>query len=239
MIHDILENGTVDPTLQNYATKYAISTSDVNDTLPGSVTFTSYNEGASIVDINIGEKTICIDKDWANRRCLSNQKQIILKKDNITKILTFIKIYSVTISSLPATKIVFGNDVTEEDLEYFTGPTGIAFLNLYPQNSFGYNNLSSDYTIVKGSTATDVNPNELFSVTFSWNNNYNVVTNTLRWREVGETTTWNYVDVDPHVHACTVGNFNKYIEYEWQVYSAIAKKENFTSYSAPLKFKFF
>lgn len=50
---------------------------------------------------------------------------------------------------------------------------------------------------------------------------------------------WNYVEIDPFVPEYTLENLNKNAEYEWQVYSSTAKRDDLNSFSPSLKFKFF
>jgi hypothetical protein len=180
-----IENGTVDPSLPDYAVKYSISTSDVYDTVPGSVTYQNFDEGVQILRIDLSALTIYIEKDWTNRKSLSNQNKIILKKGNITKTFKFSKVYPFTINSLPATRVILTSDATSQDLFDFIGATGapgatgLGYLSLQPQNDYAYNDLSSDFQTQRRILNYETDE---FSVDFSWKNAFNVKYNQLRWR---------------------------------------------------------
>ena len=182
-----IENGTVNPALPDYAVKYSISTSDIYDTIPGSVTYQNFDEGAQILSIDLSSLSVYIEKDWTNRKSLANQNSIIVKKGNIVRKFNFTKIFPATVNSQPATRIILSTSTTAQDLFDFIGTTGAlsasgtAFLGLYPQNDYSYNDLSYDFEIQKNVESHEM---EEFYVDFSWKNNYNVNKNTLRWRTV-------------------------------------------------------
>ena len=186
-----IENGTVDPSAMIYSTKYSISTSNVYDSVPGAVSFNSFDSGADILYIDLTNVSITIDGDFTSRKSLSNQSRVILKKGNLTKILPFIKIYPSAVNSNSATKIIFDSSVIATDLFDFIGLSGApsasgkAYLNLKATNDFDENDLSTNLTIskTKMDSVQGVDTGES-SVTFSWSNDNDVSSNTGRWRAV-------------------------------------------------------
>ena len=186
-----IENGTVNPELANFTTKFSISTSDVYDTVPGSIAYQNFDDGAAILQIDLTNLTLYIEKDWTNRRSLSNQKSIVLKNGNFTKILNFSKIYPAEINSQPATRIVLSSDTLPADLYNFVGLTGTpaaigkAYLSLYSQNEFPYNDHSTEFQLQKFLQSQE---REEYYVNFSWKNNFNVKKNSLRWRATPSST---------------------------------------------------
>jgi hypothetical protein len=50
---------------------------------------------------------------------------------------------------------------------------------------------------------------------------------------------WNYAQVDPAEANYTLYNLKKYLQYEWQVYSATEKKQDYVNYSQLFNFNFF
>jgi len=44
-----IENGTTDPSIPNYATKFSVSTSDVLDAIPGATSYDNLSSGVPIL----------------------------------------------------------------------------------------------------------------------------------------------------------------------------------------------
>lgn len=180
-----IENGTTLPSLRVYSTKFSMSTSNIFGSLPGMTASANFDDGSKILDLDLTNKIICIDGDWTNRKSLSNQNLITLKIGNIVKSVKFKKIFGIVLNGEPATRILLADETDVSDLFDFVGATGTpgatgtSFLNPYPQNDFAYNDLSSNFTLVK--EIQDYSA-DLFSATFAWNNSQEVSRNVFRWR---------------------------------------------------------
>lgn len=184
---NIVENGTINAQLSSNSTEYQVVTSDVTYSIPGSVSNYDYNQGVDIVAIDLANKTIYLDKDWSNRKALSNQKQIIAKKGSLTRFFNFIRLYPALINSQPATRVLLAPDTDVKDLFNFVGVTGApsaagkAYFSLYPQNNYPQNDTATNFQVQKEFTQDEIQREE-FHATFTWINGINVYKNWFRWR---------------------------------------------------------
>jgi hypothetical protein len=184
---NIVENGTVNASLNSNSTEYQVVTSDVTYSIPGSVSNYDYNEGVNIVAIDPANKTLYLDKDWSNRRALSNQKQIIAKKGSLTRFFNFVRLYPALVNSQPATRVLLAPETDIKDLFLFVGLTGIpsaagkAYFSLYPQNDYVLNNTATNFQVQKNFDQDEIQREE-FHANFTWINGENVYKNWFRWR---------------------------------------------------------
>lgn len=184
---NIVENGTINANLSSNSTDYQVVTSDVTYSIPGSVSNYDYNEGIDLVAIDPANRTLYLNKDWSNRKALSNQKELVVKKGNLTRFFKFIRLYPALINSQAATRVLLSSDTDIKELFNFVGlsgvpsASGIAYFNLYPQNDYSFNDTATNFEVQKSFDQDEIQRDE-FHANFSWINGENVYKNWFRWR---------------------------------------------------------